>query len=257
MSLDLDLSPPPATGGIGHNSAASSALDDFAERIGEFLRGGDIWAGRGALDDELAPRARDFIAGAKKLRKQADDARAAAKKPHADAAKTVDDTWRPLLERIDKIVALVTPKLADYIEAKRKLAEAQAREAHARQREAEAAQAAALADALNATTQSARILAEERAGAAAREQEAAKHAEAQAKAPVRVDSATGLANRLGLRRVRHAKLASLPIAAAHFKDAPDLRECLEKLANSELRAAGVEADIAIPGFEIMVTEKIR
>lgn len=255
MSLAEPISPTPEPG-IGHNSGAAEAWDDFAERIGEFLRGGDVWAGRPALDDELAPRARDFVAGAKKLRKQADEARAAAKKPYADAAKAVDESWKPLLERLDKVVALVTPKLESYLRVQREAAEAAARQAQARQREAEAAEADARADALSANTESGRILAEERAEAAAREHEQARRAETQANAPVRVESATGLANRMGLRRQRVARLTSLPLAVSHFKDAPELRECLERLANAQARAAGIGAEIAIPGFEFDMVEKI-
>ena len=210
---------------------------DIDQRLSAFLEAADTWAKRGELDDALAERANDFIAGAKKLLKEAEEARKAEKKPHMDAAKAVDQTWDAIKTRIEKVIGVVTPKLAAHLRKKDEERRAREEEARRKAREAEEAARLAAADAAAAESAQARIEAEERAEAEARRAaEAAAEAE-RAREPARVESATGLANRKGLRTVRKPVIVSLPQALSHYRNEPELAELIERFAARDLRAA--------------------
>lgn len=240
---------------IGHNAAPAHAEKraDILQRLQKFLEGADIWAARDALDAETAPRARDFLAGAKKLQREADDARKEEKQPHSDAAKAVDDYWWGVIERIGAVADVVAPKLEAFLrEEKKRAAEAKA-EAERQRAELEAQARARAADAAMAQSESARIQAEADAKEMTRQAAAAETAARKAAGPVRVGSATGLANRVGLRTRRTARITSVPLAFAHFRAHPDIEALLVRLANAEMRAAptldGVKQLPAIPGVE--------
>ncbi|MDX2236642.1 MAG: hypothetical protein NW203_03670, partial [Hyphomonadaceae bacterium] len=67
------MNPPPVA--IGHNNPPPDAMlvrEDILARARICAEAADVWAGRETLDAETAPRARDFIAGAKKLAKEAE-----------------------------------------------------------------------------------------------------------------------------------------------------------------------------------------
>lgn len=239
---------------IGHNSSDPVAKREaFVERVSAFLRGLDVWTQRKTVDADTAPRLRDFIAGLKKLAKEADEARKAEKKPHDDAAKAVQAAWAPIADKIDAALKSAEPILAAFLrEEQRKADEAKA-EAARKAREAEAAAAAARADAAAAATESARIEAEARAAELAK---AAKAENRAAKAgPTRVESATGLANRAGLREVRSARIIDLARAVFHYRDHPDMADLILRLANADIRASKGEA-IEIPGIAIDVEQKL-
>jgi hypothetical protein len=250
------------TARIGDNSGDPFALNraDIEQRIGAFMAGADVWSERDTLDDDLAARANDFITGARRLWKEADDARKAEKQPHLDAGRAVDESWAPLLARVEKIVALVKPKVEAFLRAKQEAQRKAEEEARRRQREAEAAARAAAADAAAAQSASARIEAEERAEAAQRE---AEIAEAQARAnagPARAESATGLANRRGLKTERKAEIVSLAQALAHYRNHPEIEALILKLANADLRHApsvrGKKQIPNIPGIKWVEEQKL-
>lgn len=248
--------------GAGHNSLdpLAAARADIEQRIGAFLQAGDIWEQRAELDDDLAARANDFVTGARRLWKEADDARKAEKQPHLDASRAVDDSWAPLLTRVEKIVALVKPKIDAFLRAKQEKQRQAEAEARRQQQEAEAAARAAAADAAAAQSASARIEAEERAEAAAK---AAEIAEAQAKAnsgPARVSSATGLANQRSLKTKRTPQITSLAMAVNHYRAEPELIALIEKFAARDLRAAptirGKKSIPTIPGVTWVETQEL-
>lgn len=236
--------------GVGHNSRAY-----FADRLNDFAKGADVWNARPTLDADTAPRARDFLAGLKKLAKEADEARKAEKEPHALAAKKVDDDWRPTLSSIERLIGGVEPKIAAFLrEEKRKADEAKAAAEKAK-REAEAAARAAAEDAARAQTEGARIAAEARQAEAERQQKEAERAERRADDSVRLESATGLARAAGLRTTRKARIVSLPLLFAHYRNHPDVAETLLRLANADIRAAKGAA-VDIPGIEIVTEETV-
>lgn len=251
-----------STPGAGHNSGDpfAEARADIEQRIATFLQGADVWDGRDTLDEDMAGRANDFITGARKLWSVADNQRKAEKQPHLDAGRAVDDSWAPLLARIEKIVAVVKPKVEAFLRAKQEAQRQAEAEARRKQQEAEAAARAAAADAAAAQSASARIEAEERAEAARRE---AEQAEAQARAnsgPARAESATGLANRRSLKTKREPKIVSLAMAINHYRSEPELTALIERFAARDLRAAptvrGKKTIPTIPGIAWVETQEL-
>lgn len=250
------------TPGAGHNSADPFAATraDIEQRIGTFMQGADIWEGREEIDAELEGRANDFLTGARRLWKEADDARKAEGRPHREAEKAVNEGWAPLLARVEKIAAVVAPKLDAWLKKKQAAQRKAEQEARERQRQAEEAARAAAADAAAAQSASARIEAEERAEAAAKQ---AEIAEAQARAnsgPARASSATGLANNRALRTTRTPQITSLAMAVQHYKAEPELIALIEKFAARDLRNAptvrGVKRIPAIPGITFVEDQKL-
>lgn len=239
--------------GAGHNSADPLAAlrADIEQRIGAFMSGADIWNDRAEIDAALEGRANDFLTGARRLWKEADDARKAEGRPHRDAEKAVNESWAPLLARVEKTAAVIAPKLDAWLKKKQEAQGKAEQEARDRQRQAEEAARAAAADAAAAQSASARIEAEERAEAARKQAELAER-QAQANAgPARAESATGLANRRSLKTVRTPRIVSLAQAVNHYKAEPELIELILKFAARDLRGAptvrGVKRVPAIAG----------
>lgn len=226
---------------------------DIDQRLDAFLQGADIWEQREDLDDAAAAKANDFVTGAKQLLKEAEEARKAEKAPHLAAAKAVDQSWDAIKSRIEKVIDVVVPKLNAYLKRKKEERERAEAEARRKAEEAERARLAAEQDALRAKNASARIEAEERAREQARiaEEEAARAAKAAE--PVRVESATGLANRRGLKTKRTPVIVSKALALTHYKDEPEVEELILRLAARDLREAptvrGKKAIPNIPGIQ--------
>jgi hypothetical protein len=246
---------------IGHNSGGDPEAIrlELGQAASKFVEGLDVWLARGELTADTAPRARDFIAGAKKLLKEADAARRAEKAPHEARAKEVDAAWKPIAARITAAIEGVTPLLDAFGKAEQARKLEIARAAQAKADAAEAERRAAAEEAARAQTESQRIAAQERADAAAAEAAAAERA-AQIE-PTRIESATGLANRLGARKVWDCEVEDLTRAILHFrKHDPDaVRELVVQLSKAALRTAptvdGVKQVPDIPGVRFTVTEK--
>lgn len=268
FSLEAEDAP---RGLIGDNSKDPHAIafDEARAANDAFLAGATIWEKRAAMTDaeleqvdlvDLGARLNDFVTGARKRWKQTDDARAAEKKQHDDAAKLVQAKWKPLLGKLEAVGEL-GKKFAERILA---IQSARAREAAAQaaaeQRAAEEKARAAEAAVAKAKTIQEKLDAQELADAH-RETVAAKTAEvAEASAPVKLGSSTGTANRRGLRTVYEARVMSQPRALAYFKDRPEVGALLCQLAERELRSApvidGVKQIPSIPGIEFIASEKV-
>lgn len=99
---------------IGHNKppaieAYSMALDDAYSTAKDFLDGEAI------ENQGQADAVGRIVSEVKKLRKDADAARADEKRPHDEAAKAVQAKWKPLLERADTIIAAAQKPLTAYL----------------------------------------------------------------------------------------------------------------------------------------------
>lgn len=227
----------------GHNrrSGYQDTFDEFLDALRAQLKGLDVWEQRETLDDELAPRANDFVKGLKKLRKEGDDSRRAEKRPHEDGAKEVDARWKKELDKIDKALAVVTPKVDAYLKAKEKERRDVEIAAHQARQQAERDAEAARADAAHANTASQRIEAEARAEEAERQAKAAAKDAKAATGPARVDSATGLANKTSLRTVWDVAIEDRRKAIAYFllTDPEAFDERIKQLAGEALRAAPI------------------
>lgn len=249
---------------LGHNSGDPHAIAfaDVEARLDAFLAGGDVWDKRKPDDmtDDLAARANDFLAGARKLWKEADEARKAEKQPHLDASRDVEAKWKRLLDRAAKIADVVKPLLEAHLKRKQEAARKAAAEAERVRREAEEAKRRAEQEAANATTVREKIEAQERAQEAEAQAQHAAEAVDEHTSKQRVGSATGLANTRSLRTVREPRIDSLPQALAHYRDEPEIVETILRLAARDLRAAPVVSGVKqvpnIPGIAWVASEKV-
>jgi type IV secretory pathway VirB10-like protein len=242
---------------MGHNQGPPYDEAEVARLDAEgakFLDAAATWLENGELQSEDdAQRLNDFIAGLKKRKKAADDARKAAKKPHDDAGKAVQAAYTPILKKMDAAVAKVSPLLSQWLEKKeaerRAEVERQRKEAEFKQQEAErkAAEAAARND----------ISGEIDAEAAQKEAEAArKEAERAAKARANVASATGGGRTASLRTFIEVEVVNPRVLFMRYAAHPDLLECLRNLAAREARTKDFDAEKdEIPGAKITVTRR--
>jgi hypothetical protein len=221
--------------------AFEASIGDLIDEARGFLDGEPITTQGQA--DEIG-KLLDMIRTAKK---DADNERAAEKKPHDDAAKAVQTKWKPLIDRCD--IATDTAKKAlipwlEHLEAEQRAAAAKARE------DAEAARLAAL-EAERAATASADLEAAERANAARKEADVAqKQANRAEKAKAH---AAGGSRAIGLRSYWIAEITDRRELLAHYMRtrATDLEVWLQDQAQKDVNA-GIRA---IPG--VLVKEDRR
>lgn len=242
-----DQSPAPA----GHNNPPvvdPEIVDKFEKLALEFAdAAGDFLDKKVIETEEDAQLANDLIAGARQNFKAANEARAAAKKPHDDAGRAVQETFKPLLDKFELTGKKVKAMLTVYLEKKEAEQRAEARRLQeaADRKAKEAAEAAARAAARND------VAGEVDAAAAAKEAEKAqKDAERAAKAKTQVDSASGGTKAVGLRTIRVAKIKNINVVFMHYSHRPEVRELLERLATADVRAKDVD-ETQIPGIEIV------
>jgi hypothetical protein len=138
MNAPADIAP------IGHNAppvfeAFSLHIDDLYEEAKHFLDGEPVQT------QEQADAVAVLLTRLRTAANDADDARKAEKRPHDDAAKAVQEKWRPLLTRADLAVSTCKQAIAPFLqsqeEERRRAVEAANQEASQR---AEAARQAAL-----------------------------------------------------------------------------------------------------------------
>jgi hypothetical protein len=243
--------------GLGDNSGDVFAglYDDVDNRVAAFLRGADVWHDRKEFDKDLAERANDFITGARLLYAEAEKHREAEKAPVLKKGREIDAKWKALQDKIQKIVATVKPKVEAYLAAERKRQAEEQKKRDEEARLARAAAEAAEAAAALANKPSEQIEAEATAEEA-RKAAAAAERNARNVAPAKVASATGIGRTASLRRVRVVKLTHPALAFTYFKNAPELHDLLETLAKRHCAAMGIDAEVAIPGFDISIEEKL-
>jgi hypothetical protein len=99
---------------IGHNQppaydAYSMALDDAYSTAKDFLDGSPI-ENQGQADSVGR-----IVSEVKRIKKDADAARAEEKAPHLQACRTVDAKWKPLEERCETIIAAAQAPLTAYL----------------------------------------------------------------------------------------------------------------------------------------------
>jgi hypothetical protein len=103
---------------IGHNQpppvdAMGLHVEDLFQLVSDTL------AGVGAVkNDEQDAALNGLLDEFRKARKDADEHRAAEKRPYDEAAKAVQAKWKPLLDRCDMATAEIKAKLTPYRNAK-------------------------------------------------------------------------------------------------------------------------------------------
>lgn len=234
--------------GIGHNEPplydlrAHASLSARAEALTDEI---EAWIKRDIADDEDAEDLRDVLGQVVALKRDAEKQRSADKKPHLDRGREVDAAYQGIGNRLDRLSPPVKRKLEDWLaklEAAR-LAKAKAEREAAEAERKEAARLAALA----AQTQSIRAqeAAEAAAEAAAKSEKAAARTE---KSTVSIRSATGGTKAASYRTRKVATLDDINQAFLHYRDAPELKEFLTRLANADLRAK--DGPSRVPGFTV-------
>jgi hypothetical protein len=103
---------------IGHNQpppvdAMGLHVDDLFQLASDTLAGVDA-----VKNDEQDAALDGLLDDFRKARKDADEYRAAEKRPHDEAAKAVQAKWKPLLDRCDMATAEIKAKLTPYRNAK-------------------------------------------------------------------------------------------------------------------------------------------
>lgn len=124
---------------IGGNNPPADAtfslhIDDLFSLLSDTLSGG-------AVDSDEKEAAIDALMDEfRKAAKDADKARATEKKPHDDAAKAVQEKWKPIIAKADRGTVACKDALTPYRVEKQRIADEAARKAR---EEAEAKQKAA------------------------------------------------------------------------------------------------------------------
>lgn len=226
---------------LGHNNPPSP-IDAMKEKLALYKEGAEAF---GPVTDANAQEYRDHIGYGVKLAKEIDGQREAEKKPHLEAGRAVDAAYKPLLEAVEATQKKLKAPLQAFIVEREKEAKRIADEKAAALRAAEEAAAKAAEpedDPFLAAT--APVIDVKQAFVDA------KVAEGQALAAGRVTSAAGGFNATSLRTKRSAKVTDWSKLAAHYIANGELRACLQKLADADIRHAKGAA-IDIPGVEIM------
>lgn len=234
--------------GIGHNSAPIIPAE-IVTKVSDFTDAAGAWLDLKEIDSqERSEKATDFVAGARAVFKEVDEARKTAKKPHDDAAQDVQDAFKPLLDKIGKAGEVVKALQAAWLkkEKAREYAEQRAREAAARAEKAAADRALAEAQARNDV--SGMVDAEAAQKAAAKDVKAAsKPVKAQA------SSATGGGRTMSLRTTYRCQVENRGPALAAYRDHPEVIALIERLATADVRAQRGEK-IAPTGFKLITEE---
>lgn len=228
-----------AAPGIGHNSSNYSVI---AERATELALSADTWAKIAEIvDDETATKADAFLTQVETELKAAKAQFKIEKQPWLDGGREVDDRWRPVTSVLETIKGVIGPRVRKYLADKqaRLDRERAAKEAEARRliEEAEAAAAKAAAGTSVTAVVEAQVAAElaEEAAAIARA------------ASVRAAVKSSISERArSLRTTWKAEVVNVATAFLVYRDHPDVRETLERLASAEARGG----KRTLPGFKI-------
>lgn len=216
------------------------AADLFAEEIDNLKSRAEAF---GDVTEANAGEARDLIGLAKALAKAIDAKRDEEKRPHLEAGREIDGTYKPLVDSAKYACAPLEKALTDHIVAQKRKAE-EARRAAEAKAAAEAAKAKALAEDA--------LLGEDAAADAKAAENEAKLVAAEEKQAGTVKGSEGF-RAAGLRTVRKAKVTNRALLIAHYANHPDVWELTTRLANAEIRAAK-GAPVSIPGVEVEETE---
>lgn len=235
--------------GMGHN-APPIVPEAIAAKVADFNEGAKAWLGLKEIDTkERAEKATDFVDGARKVFKEVDEARKAAKKPHDEMGQAVQDAFLPLLETVKRAADSIKAMQEGWLKKEREREQAEQRE---RERKAAAEKAEAdrlAAEAAESNDIAAQVEAEAR-------QKAAQAAEKAAQKEVKVGaaSATGGGRKIALRKYYSCTVENRGPALSHFRDHPEVIALIERLATAEVRAQEGEK-VAPQGFKLSVEER--
>lgn len=250
-----DMTP---SAGLGHNHPPPFDPDILTELVG---RTDEFMATSTRIRRDFAPiqteehaqLLTDHIAGLRGLTKQIDTARVTAKKPHDDAGKAVQDAFKPVLDRVDKALKAMLDIQTEY--GRRKAEEERKRKA---EEERLAAEARAEAERLAAEAAKSGDLDAEVAADQAKKDAEALEKQAARDVKTNIQSATGAGRTISMVKVREAQITNISLVFVRYRTNPKLVECLQALANADVRAKEItEANAGIYGMKIIETERAR
>lgn len=239
---------------MGHNRPPAydpETHGELAKRTDAFMEVCNKLRADGPLQsEEQAQFLTDHIAGMRGLKKRVEDTRKIEKKPHDDAGKEVLAAFAPLEERLDRAIKAMLLVSNDWLNKKAAEAEAErARKAAEAEAISKAAEEAAAAAAQSGSID-AEIAAENLAEKAAQAEKAANR-----ETKVNVGSATGGGRTISQRTVRKAQINNINALFVRYRANPKLIECLQSLADADVRAKEItEANAAIFGVRIIETK---
>lgn len=230
---------------IGGNMPPEPTPYERAEKeVSDLYEEARLWLdGKPITSQAMADDLGNLLNMIRAAEKRADQARAAEKKPHDDAAKAVQARYKPLLERASLAADTCKKALAPWL---KKLADE--KEAAAKKAREDAEQKAwAAQEAMRAAREEADLAAREEAERLVKE---AKRAEKAANKAERSTATAGgaMGRAVGLRTVHVPVMTDAREAARHYwQAAPDeIHALLQTLAERDVRAGKRQ----IPGFEI-------
>lgn len=226
---------------IGHNYPPTP-FDDCERKVFDlFDEAKGFLDGEAITTQDMADAVSKLLDMIRKAKKEADEFRAAEKKPHDDAAKAVQEKWKPLIVRCDLAADAAKKALTPYLEAVEREKRAKAEAA----RKAADEQARAAQEALRASRDdlAAREQAEAMLDAAKKAEVAASRAEkdkAQGKGGTRAVS---------LRTTYAAEVTDYTALARHIwqQDAASLNAWLDEYAAQKVRAGRRD----LPGVNVI------
>ncbi len=237
------ITPDSTSPGIGHNRP--DEYEAVKDRVARLVDAANVWLDKvpEITDDDRAGKASDFIGQLTAEIKKVEDTRKTEKQPHMDAAKAVDEKYKPLVTLLDRAKALLRPRLAAWLQKKE--AEKAAAEKKARE-EAEAAQRAAEEahrKAQQATSVEDVVDAEE----AARKAEAARK-EADRIGREKVGAKGAYSDRsTGLRTYRIGEIVDIDKVFDRYRGNADVIGALQRCVNADIRHGAKR----IPGVKIV------
>jgi len=240
--------------GIGHN--LPPVIDQARERVAALESAANDWAKACAVieDAETAAQCTDFLDQLLAEHKKWDAQRAAEKKPHDEAAKAVQERWKPLLDKLLLCKGAIEPRHRAWLQRER-----QRLEAERRQREAEAREAAREAEraqeaARRAVEESKGDVVQSMLAANAAVDAAADASRAAAAVPRRAQVRGALGGRArSLRETWSAHIVDPDLFYQHVKDRPEVKDVLQRLANAAARGGIRNPDL--PGCWVYSSEE--
>jgi len=223
-----------------HNNPPSAA-ELFADEIASLK---ERVATFGQITETNAGDARDLIGLATKLAKEIDAKRDEEKRPHLEAGRQIDATYKPLVDDAKSAPDPLRKALLEYVNEQKRKADEEARLARIKA-EQEARAAAILADDP--------LLGEEAVEAAKLAEQKAEVAAATVKTVATVKGSEGF-RAAGVRKSYRAKVIDAKAMVMHYAAHPDVIAAAEKAANAEARTSKGSAQI--PGVEIETVESL-
>lgn len=229
-----DISPNPRAvfGGNLPPLVDPEALAEHEGRVRDFCDAGGAFLDLGEIaDDETAAKLKELIDRSRKVTKDIEAARSAAKKPFDDAGKEVMKLFLPLVTAMDTLVGKLKPMQTAYLQRKQRELEERQRV----QRE-EAAKAAADADAALAAAESRNdVLGIAQATEAAKAAEEASEAAAR-DVRAKVESVTGAGKASSLRQTRKLIVENWRVAFSVVQEDAGVREAIRAALAAKVRS---------------------